>query len=115
MAKLTFGWFPDVASENTEEPAVNVTKYGDGYEARMTDTINVNRQSWRLTFTRGRLSGECQLIRNFLRARRGVESFLWTNPLGELGVYVGRKWTTKSDRGEITVSVTFDEVFESYE
>jgi phage-related protein len=112
MARQTFTWFPDVASENSEEPSVNVTKFGDGYEARTSDTLNVIHQSWRVVFTKGRNAGEGLAIRNFLRARRGVESFIWTNPLGETSFYVARKWTTKSDRGEVTVSTQFDEVFE---
>lgn len=112
MARQTFTWFPDVASEVTEEPSVNVTKFGDGYEARTSDTLNVIKQSWRVTFTKGRNAGEGAAIRNFLRARRGVESFIWTNPLNETGFYVARKWTTKSDRGEIIVNSQFDEVFE---
>lgn len=112
MAKRTFGWFPDVASEASEEPAVNVTKYGDGYESRTSDTMNVNRQNWRVTFTRGRASGESLAIRQFLQDHQGKDSFLWTNPFGELLTVVARKWTAKSDRGEITVSTTFEQVFE---
>lgn len=112
MARQTFTWFPDVASENSEEPSVNVTKFGDGYEARTSDTLNVTKQSWRVTFTKGRNGGEGLAIRNFLKARRGVESFIWTNPLNETGYYVARKWSTKSDRGEVTVNTVFEEVFE---
>ena len=113
MIATTFTWFPDIASENSEDPAVNVTKFGDGYEARVSNVINVTAQKWSLTFTRGRASGECQAIRTFLKARRGVESFNWTNPFGEAGVYVARKWTSTSNEGGLTVKVTFEEVFES--
>jgi len=112
MTKRTFGWFPDVASQASEEPAVNVTKYGDGYESRTSDSLNVNRQNWNVTFTRGRVSGEGQAIRLFLQDHQGKDSFLWTNPFEESLTVVARKWTAKSDRGEVTVTATFEQVFE---
>lgn len=112
MTRETFGWFPDSAAETTEAPAVNVTVFGDGYEARTTDNVNVNRQSWKVVFTKARQSGEAQAIRAFLRARAGKESFIWVNPLEEQGFYVARTWQFKSDRGELTVTTQFDEVFE---
>lgn len=112
MARLTFGWFPDTASENTMEPAVNVTKYGDGYEARISDTLNVTKRSWSMTFTKGRLQGEGQAISAFLKARHGVEAFDWIDPMSEPGVFVCRKWSLKTDRGEIVIRATFEEVFE---
>jgi phage-related protein len=112
MIRQTFGWFPDTASEATETPAVNVTKFGDGYEARLADTVNVNRQSWKVTFTTGRKSGNGLAIRAFLQARGGKDAFIWINPFGETGLYVARTWTSKSDRGEISIASVFDEVFE---
>lgn len=109
----TFTWYPDMASDNTEAPDVNVTKFGDGYEARVSNVVNVIKQSWSLTFSRGRSTGQCQAIWAFLRARKGVEAFNWTNPFGEAGVYVARKWTSTSNEGYLTVKVTFEQVFES--
>lgn len=115
MAKRTFNWFPDTASEAADDPAVNVTKYGDGYEARNGESLNTNRQSWRLTFTRARITGEGLAIRQFLRDHEGVQAFIWKNPFEETGTYVARKWSTKSDQGIIVVTATFEEVFEAYE
>lgn len=112
MAKPVFNWLPEFSATNSEEPAVKATKYGDGYEARVSDSINVNRQSWALTFTEQRQAGQVSLIRDFLRARRGVESFSWKSPLGETGIYVARKWTISTEQGYLTIKVTFDEVFE---
>lgn len=109
----TFTWYPDMASDNTEAPEVKVTKFGDGYEARVANAVNVIKQSWSLTFTKGRPTGECQAIRAFLKARKGVEAFNWTNPFNEAGVYVARKWTSTSNEGYLTVKVTFEQVFES--
>lgn len=113
MAKLTFGWFPDTAASNSVEPAVNVTKFGEGYEARTSDSINVVRRNWAMTFSRGRDSGECQDIVAFLKARKGRESFLMVDPLNEPGTWVVRKWVVEPDRGKIKVTANFEEVFES--
>lgn len=112
MARETFGWFPDSASECADAPAINVTKFGDGYEARFADNVNVNRQSWTLTFTKGRVAGEGLAIRNFLRRHEGRLSFIWKNPFEETGFYVARTWKAKSDRGEVIVTATFEQVFE---
>lgn len=113
MIEKTFTWYPDINSDNTEEPDVTTTKFGDGYEARTSNSINVTAQKWNLTFTRGRLSGEGQAIRAFLKACNGAESFNWINPFGEPGVYVARKWSSTSNEGYMTVKVVFEEVFES--
>lgn len=113
MIATTFTWYPDMDSDNTEEPDVNTTKFGDGYEARTSNVINSLKQSWNLTFTRGKPSGEGQAIRAFLKARGGVQSFNWTNPFGETGVYIARKWSTTSNEGYLTIKATFEEVFES--
>ena len=113
MAFQTFTWLPDSASVVTIEPSVNVTKYGDGYESRVADTINSVKRSWACVFTKGRVDGEAILINNFLRARKGKDAFIWIDPLGETGVWKCSKWTLKTDRGELTVTATFDEVFES--
>lgn len=111
MARLTFDLFPDVSSEVEEKPNVNVTKFGDGYEARMGDSINTTPQKWSLTFTRSR--DVCVAARNFLKARGAVESFIWTNPLNETGIYVCRTWKLKTDMGKAVLTADFEEVFES--
>lgn len=110
MARETFTWFPDVASECSEAPAVNITKFGDGYEARIANVINSNAQSWSVKFTKGR--AEALLIRDFLRKQGAIQSFLWANPFNETSKYVCDKWSTTPDRGKITISAVFREVFE---
>lgn len=110
MAATTFGWFPDAAAEATEEPKVTVTKLGDGYESRMANTINSSPESWSLTFTKTRT--EALAIRAFLRARGASQSFNWTTPFNETGTFVCRKWKCVPDRGKLTISCTFEQVFE---
>lgn len=110
MAQQTFSWFPDQASQLDEAPRVRVTKFGDGYESRTPEGINTIQMKWSLTFTRGR--DEALAIRDFLRDHGASLSFAWTNPFEELGSYVCRSWKTSPDRGKISVTATFEQVFE---
>ena len=110
MARETFTWFPESASELDETPKVNVVKYGDGYEARFTEGVNTLAQTWVLKFTDKR--AVALQVRAFLKRQGAVLSFIWTNPFGEQGIYVCDKWTSSADRGKLTVSATFRQVFE---
>ena len=40
MATQTFSWYPDASSQQSCKPAVQVTKFGDGYETRVAVGIN---------------------------------------------------------------------------
>lgn len=112
MSRQTFSWFPDLEPEQTVKPSVNVTKFGDGYEARVVSGINSQPMSWSLGFTVTRAIGFD--ILNFLRARGGQEAFNWANPLQESGVYVCREWRQRSLKGGFfQITCTFEQVFEA--
>lgn len=51
-------------------------------------------KNWDLRFE-NRTNEETQNIRGFLEARRGVESFAWTNPYGETSYYVCEEWSVE--------------------
>lgn len=111
MALQTFPWFPDTEGSEEHEPKVQVTKFGDGYEARAAQGMNSDPATWPLSFTRG--GAEALAIRAFLKARGAVEAFNWTNPFGETGTYVCDKWTVKRKGGDVLeISATFRQVFE---
>lgn len=108
----SFTWLPDAGAKHTVKPVVNVAKFGDSYEQRSAQGLNTLPQVWSVTFTRSRSIGLA--ILTFLRLRRAVESFRWTNPLGEDGVYVCRSWNVTSTTPEIMeVTGDFEQVFES--
>lgn len=112
MARKTFDWFPDAGSTKDVEPLVTVTRYGDGYENRVRNGINHMPQKWSVRFTRATDVGNA--IDAFLTARGGFESFFWTNPNRETGIYVCRKWqTNRSQMGLVIVSALFEQVFEA--
>jgi phage-related protein len=112
MTKPVFTWYPNEGASEDIKPSVNVTKFGDGYEQRVAVGINTEVITWTLTFTGN--SSYMLPIRTFLRARNAIESFQWTNPLNELGIYVCRDYAlTKLSAGIIEMSVKFDRVYEA--
>lgn len=110
MARETFTWYPDAGGVETTTPTVSVTKFGDGYEARLAKGINAVPTKWALTFTRA--VGEAQSIRAFLVRQAGVTAFIWTTPLVETGVWVCRNWKLTRDRGTTQVTCEFERVYE---
>lgn len=111
MDRLTFEWNPEYESSMDQEPKVNVTKFGDGYEARTPEGINNNPQKWLLQFSTSNQA--TQDVLDFIRARNASESFNWTNPLQETGVYVCRSWKMQRKMGVNVISMTFEQVFEA--
>lgn len=111
MSKPVFIWLPDLGAEQSIKPAVQPTKFGDGYELRVATGINFTPKTWNVTFTKG--SSEAKDILTFLKARSGLESFSWIDPLDETGTFVCREWTTRQQMfGVRSVSATFEQVFE---
>lgn len=111
MAKPVFTWHPDEGASETITPSVNVTKFGDGYEQRVQNGINPEAITWSMTFTGN--SERVMPIRSFLRKMGAMNSFIWTNPLGERGVFVCRAFPLKKISSSIIqMSVTFEKVYE---
>lgn len=107
----TFTWFPDVGARHKVKPTVKSSRFGDGYEQRTAYGINTLPMTWSVTFTRNRATG--QLILAFLRGCKAAEAFNWTNPLSEAGKYVCREWDFTLDRGLMTITCNFEQVFET--
>lgn len=107
----TFTWRPDMGAERSVQSTVQPTKFGDGYEVRVTTSMNVTPRSWAVSFTT-QLVPHKEILK-FLEARRGVESFDWTDPLGEKGRYKCTTWKSHQQGfGVFNVTATFEEVFE---
>lgn len=105
----TFTWLSTHA-EMSEEPRVLAAKFGDGYEQRAEDGINTMLQVWDLKFER--MQPEVgKAIRDFLKARKGVEAFYWTTKFGETKKFTCRKWKpADDDKRTMTITATFNEV-----
>lgn len=111
MARQTFTWRSNFESKLSQEPKVNVTKFGDGYEQRTPSGINNNPETWAVEFTRSSASYPDVLA--FIQARGGVESFYWATPFEQTKIFVCRKWDLVKKQGHIVLTMNFEEVFEA--
>jgi len=110
----TFTYTPDFGAQAAYKPRVRVTAFGDGYEQRVADGINVRAQVWNLQFN-NRTNTEAGNILTFLEARNGVEAFDWTPPNESTAIkVVCREWTKTVARANLNnVSASFQQVFEA--
>jgi phage-related protein len=106
----TFNWCPAFGATENTKPLVLKAQFGDGYQQRVADGINTLKRNWTLSFSKKQ--DKIEPIRDFLRARAGVESFDWTPPRGAAGKWVCEEWNLTVNDGGDSVSLTFLEVFE---
>lgn len=107
MAIETFTWSPDGEVEGEIDQRVRSSQFGDGYEQISPDGLNAESGSWPVTF--GGTEDEVQPIKDFLQRHKGSKAFLWTPPLGELGLYIttGGYRIGAKGAGIYTVTTTF--------
>ncbi len=108
----TFSYAVDWAAQVAVKPRVLKAQFGDGYDQRVADGINISPRIYRLEF-KNRDDDERDDIIEFFEAANGVNSFDWTPPVGSSGVWVCEEWSespTQVDR--TTISTMFREVFE---
>lgn len=107
----TFTWTPDSKPTGVATFATLSAKFGDGYEQVALNGINNKSQSWPLTFTG--LIDRLTPIRDFLDARGGAQSFLWTPPLGAQGFYRCGEYTLQPMGGRLfQITATFKQAFQ---
>lgn len=108
-----FTWLPDLGANPTSTSLVQKVSFGDGYEMRVGESINRVREDWDLTFTKDLT--EALAIRDFLKARGGLESFSWTTTVGDTKAFVCREWQGPSQqyKGLYVITAKFEEVFEA--
>ena len=105
----TFTYSPKYSSQVTKTPKIRTAVFGDGYEQRSADGINVTSREWSLSFTR--VDSDITAIDSFLDALNG-DSFDWTPPKGSAGKWICDSWATVLDTyGVETLTATFKEVF----
>jgi len=75
-----FLWVPSFSSAASIKVRLKKTKFGDGYEQRGTDGINMVTRDWDLTFNK-RTDTEANDIEAFLEANAGT-ALSWTPPGG---------------------------------
>ncbi|MTZ15111.1 phage tail protein [Pseudomonas sp. JL972] len=105
MALETFTWSPRLGATGTEDERTRETAFADGYTQVVGEGINSTTHSWPLAFTGS--PEYLQPIRDFLRRHGKAKAFLWTPPLGELGLYRRGEITLTGHGRVFTLAVTF--------
>lgn len=110
-----FIWIPSYASSIQHKPQITTIRFGNGYEQRISKTINPDLKVLQLTFDQRTLR-EARAIVHFLKERGASESFAY-NP-GDIysdqtyrTKYVCREWeTTFTFKENYSIKSKFEEV-----
>lgn len=109
MATFAYGVSPGASLEKV--PRVLLSKFGDGYEQRLGDGINLITRKWSISFI-SKTIAQADAIDAFFVARNGIEAFNWTPPSGIPGVWICRTWNRREDTfNTSTITTVFEEVF----
>ena len=104
---------PTIASSRSTKARVLRADFGDGYTARVTDGINVIKDTWDVEWLVSETDADT--ITDFLEARAGAENFDWTAP-GESSSkkWICEEWTRNYVSSEHTsISAIFEQVFDN--
>lgn len=91
MASVAFTYPASYTASQASRPSTRIVRFADGYEQRLTFGLNADLKVWSLQFNT-RTNDQTAQIKGFFEARRGVESFSWTDPYGAIGYYVCEEW-----------------------
>jgi phage-related protein len=89
----TFSYVPDRPATESSAPRVSQVRLGT-YEERTTFGINPFRDTWDVKFS-NRSTSDIAGITTFLKARDGLETFVWTTPFSETAQFICTKWATR--------------------
>jgi len=107
----TFTWRPDSRAAADFQQRTRSAKFGDGYAQEAGDGLNSETQDWPLTFTGSK--ARIVEILNFLRARKGYQSFYWTTPFGEQLLFKCKGYKPENVGGMTwRLSATFEQHFQ---
>ncbi|CDH34750.1 phage tail protein [Xenorhabdus bovienii] len=81
----TFKWMPRVNASSSVEFAIRKAKFGDGYEQVSGAGINPKSMKWSVDFV-GNEKYITEIIA-FLDRHAGHQSFVWTPPLANKGLF----------------------------
>lgn len=110
MALETFTWQIEKGASGDITQRVRSKQFGDGYSQTVSDGINNKQQSWPYSHT-----GSKERVKDiiaFLDRHKGAKGFLWTPPLGELGLYKCNGYKPVHKGGNVyTLTATFEQTF----
>ncbi|MFK3723321.1 phage tail protein [Pseudomonas monteilii] len=110
MAIERFLWPTQRGGATTVEYRTRQARFGGGYRQVVGDGPNNREDSHAITVTADRQT--MQAILAFFDRHAGAKAFLWTTPLGELGLYTcADPATTPVGGGRFTVAGTFQRAY----
>lgn len=106
-----FNYQPSYNATLDKAPRVKTASFGDGYQQRVADGINVSPQVWNLTFQAS--ITDINAIDAFLSLKNGVTAFTWTpSGMSEIKV-ICRNWSRSIPAPTAgSISAKFEQVFE---
>lgn len=110
MAIETFTW----PTQNGDAPEityrVRTSQFGDGYKQEVGDGINNKVDSYPITHTSNKI--QALEIMAFFDRHAGSKAFLWTTPLGQLGLFTCKNPVpTPVGGGVFKLTATFERAF----
>ncbi|WPH68486.1 tail protein [Stenotrophomonas phage BUCTxx99] len=111
MATETFTWERQAGAQGKISWRVIEAKFGDGYSQTISDGLNVESQTWPLTFEGG--INYVKPIIEFFRRHKGSKSFYWTPPGSDSALLFRADQVTFTSigGGVYSVSAEFKQVF----
>lgn len=111
MAIETFAWPTERGSSPEITYRVRTAQFGDGYKQQIGDGPNNKEDSYPITYS-GQKYKVLEIMAFFDR-HAGAKAFLWTTPLGQLGLFTCKNPTpTPVGGGVFKLTATFDRAFQ---
>ena len=105
-----FTYTPSFGASRKRKPRALQAAFGDGYEQRVGDGINVDLVVWDLTF-QNRGATEADAIETFLALKAAVTAFTWTPAGGSEITVVCREWNRSfAESNKNTITANFEQV-----
>jgi phage-related protein len=100
---------PSYPVDKQAQPKVKRANFGDSYTQQYPDGINYNLYSWSLTWE-NLTETEKNTIETFLVARKGLETFEWTDNTPTTYRVKAPTWTISEIAPKVyTIKVTFNQ------
>jgi phage-related protein len=104
---------PHKGTSRSIEPRILRAEFGDGYSQRLAGGLNAVIDEWQVSWVNLPVA-DADTIDDFLRQKKGVESFQWTPPRETAAkLFTCAKWSREpSLPGADTISATFRQEFD---
>lgn len=110
MAIERFTWPTQTGDSPEITYRVRSSQFGDGYAQKVGDGPNNKQQSYPITYTGPK--AKVLEIMTFFDRHAGAKAFLWSTPLGELGLYTSESPVpTPIGGGTFKITATFVQAF----